>query len=109
MEQNIHKINLKMYVLILDWVDLGHAINSASHSGLIGYLKWEHDPILKLWLANSFKKATCKVNQDEFERAKQFDDYEIITELAFDGKEVGLVFKPRYEWPKFFKYLKLYK
>jgi len=52
MEQNIHKINLRMYVLILDWVDLGHAINSASHSGLIGYLKWEHDPIIKLWLAN---------------------------------------------------------
>ncbi len=101
-------MNLKMYILILDWVDLGHALNSASHAGLVGYLKWQHDPIIELWLANSFRKVTCKVTQDEFERAKQFDDFEVITELAFDKKEVGLVFKPRYEWPKFFKYLKLY-
>jgi hypothetical protein len=100
---------LKMYILILDWVDLGHAINSVGHAGLMGYLEWEHEPIMKEWLANSFRKVTCKVNQKEFEHAKEFDDYQIITELAFDGKEVGLVFKPRYEWPKFFKYLKLYK
>ena len=101
--------NLKMYILILDWVDLGHAINSASHGSLMGYLKWKDDPIMDQWLDNSFKKVTCKVTKDEFERAKQFDDYEIVTELAFDRAEVGLVFKPRYEWPKFFQFLKLYK
>ena len=102
-------MNLKMYILILDWVDIGHAINSASHGSLIGYLEWKDDPIIKLWLANSFRKVTCKVNQDEFDRAKQFDDFQVITELAFDGKEVGLVFKPRFKWPKFFNFLKLYK
>ena len=102
-------MKLKMYILILDWVDLGHAINSASHAGLMGYLKWKHDPIIHVWLDNSFKKVTCKINQEEFDRAIKFDDYEVITELAFDQKPVGLVFKPRYEWPKFFNFLKLYK
>jgi hypothetical protein len=101
--------NLKMYILILDWVDVGHAINSVGHAGLMGYLKWKHDPIIEEWLANSFRKVTCKVNQKEFEKAQTYGDFQVITELAFDGKAVGLVFKPRYEWPKFFKYLKLYK
>jgi len=101
-------MKLKMYILILDWVDLGHAINSVGHAGLMGYLKWKDDPIMEEWLETSFKKATCKITPAECEWAKKFDDYEIITELAFDGKEVGLVFKPRYEWPTFFKYLKLY-
>lgn len=100
---------LKMYILILDWVDLGHAINSAAHGGLMGYLEWQQDPIMEIWLNNSFRKVTCKVTQKEFEKAKKYDNYLIITELSFDGKEVGLVFKSRYEWPKFFKYLKLYK
>lgn len=102
-------MKLVMYILILDWVDLGHAINSAGHAGLMGYLKWKDDPIMHEWIQNSFKKVTCKINKDEFERAKQFNDFQIITELYFDGKEVGLVFKPRYEWPKFFKFLRLYK
>lgn len=99
---------LKMYILIKDSIDLGHAVNSCAHAGLIGYLVWKDDPIVKEWLNNSFRKVTCKVNDKEFEKAKTFNDYEIITELAFNGAEVGLVFKPRYEWPKFFKYLKLF-
>jgi peptidyl-tRNA hydrolase len=103
------KMKLKMYILIMDWVDLGHAINSASHASLMGYLKWKDEPIMNEWLSDSFRKVTCKINEDEFERAKQFDDFEIVTELAFDKREVGLVFKPRYQWPKFFNYLKLYK
>jgi len=100
--------HLKMYILILDWVDLGHAINSVGHAGLMGYLEWKDDPIMQEWLDTSFKKVTCEVNQKEFDNAKKYEDYKIITELSFDGKEVGLVFKPRYEWPKMFNYLKLY-
>ncbi len=101
--------NLKMYILILDWVDLGHAINSAAHAGLMGYLEWKDNPIVDLWLKNSFRKVTCKINQKEYDKAITYPDYQVVTELAFDGKPVGLVFKPRYEWPKFFNYLKLYK
>jgi hypothetical protein len=102
---------LKMYILILDWVDLGHAINSAAHAGLMGYLEWsddDYDGIMKKWLNNSFRKVTCKINEKEFEKAKTYGDYIEITELAFNATLVGLVCKPRYLWPRFFKFLKLY-
>lgn len=98
-----------MYILIKDEIDVGHAINSAAHGGLMGYLFWQNDPIMVEWLKDSFRKVTCKVDNKEFERAKQFDDFQVITELAFGKKEVGLVFKPRREWPKFFNYLRLYR
>jgi hypothetical protein len=97
-----------MYILIKDSIDLGHAINSAAHAGLMGYLEWKNDPIIKEWLSDSFRKVTCKVSEKEFESAKKYDDYIIVTELAFNKAEVGLVFKPRREWPKFFNFLKLY-
>jgi hypothetical protein len=102
------KIMIKSYICLLDWVDPGHAINSASHAGTIIMLKWSDDPIVKEWTENSIRKVTCSVTEKEFTHLKQFDDYQVITELAFEGKEVGLVFKPRREWPKYFKFLRLW-
>ena len=89
-------------------MDLGHSINSAAHAGLIGYIKWRNDPIMDIWLNDYMRKVTCRVTEKEFEKAKTYEDYEIVTELAFNNAEVGLVFKPRYEWPKFFNFLKLF-
>jgi len=103
---------LKMYVLIKDWVDVGHSINSATHAGCAINKHWPEysDPIMQEWYSDSFRKVTCKVTEEQFEKAKTFgDDWFVITELQFDKKEVILVLKPRREWPKFFKFLKLYK
>lgn len=99
---------IKSYICIGDWIDAGHAINSAAHAGTIIMLKWADDPSVKEWTETSIKKVTCIINRKEFEYLKQFDDYQIITELAFNGEEVGIVFKPRAEWPKFFSYLRLW-
>jgi hypothetical protein len=99
----------KIYILIKDWVDVGHAVNTAGHASLILYLRNKDNPELKEWIENSFRKVTCKVTEEEFERAKQFEGYEIVTEMQFDNQEVALIFLPRIDWPKFFKYLKLYK
>ena len=99
---------LKMYILIKDSVDLGHAINSSAHAGLMGYLEWQDDPLMQDWLDDSFRKVTCKVTEKEFQKSKKYEDHVVVTELAFGGDEVGIVFKPRYEWPKFFNFLKLY-
>ena len=101
----------KLYVLILSWVDTGHAVNSACHAGAMINSHWkEDDPVMADWYDTSFRKCTCKVNQQEFELAKQQGiEYFVVTEMAFDGKEVALVFKPRREWPKCFKFFKLYK
>lgn len=99
----------KIYVLIKDWVDVGHAVNTAGHASLLLYLRNKDNPDIKEWLENSFRKVTCKVNEKEFEKAKEFGGYEVVTEMAFDNGEVALAFLPRKEWPKFFKFLQLYK
>lgn len=102
---------LKMYILIKDWVDIGHAVNTAFHAGaMIDDRGWSReDPVMKEWRENSFRKVSCKVKEKEFEKAKEYGDYFVVTEMMFDDAEVALVFKPREEWPRFFSFLKLYK
>jgi len=100
---------LKEYILVLDWMDIGHAMNSVGHAVLIGHKNWSDDPEYMDWYENYFRKVTCKVTQAEFEKAKEYGDFAVVTESAFDNKEVTLIFKPRREWPKFFNFLKLYK
>ena len=102
---------LKAYILVKDWVDTGHAVNSCTHAGYMMSLQWDKsDPTISEWLSDSFRKVTCKVSESQFEQAKkQADDWFVVTELAFDKQEVVLVFKPRQEWPNFFNFLSLYR
>jgi hypothetical protein len=109
------KEHLKMYILLKDSIDVGHAVNSCAHAGMMAAKEWPggSDPIMDEWYSTSFRKVTCKVSDEEFERAKgllpQGIEWFAVTEMAFDGKEVALVFRPQREWPKFFKFLRLYK
>jgi hypothetical protein len=100
---------MKLYILIKDSIDLGHAVNSAAHASLMGHLAWSGDEIYDDWEKSSFKKVVCAVSDREFDDAKKYDDHLVVTESTMDGREVGLVFKPREEWPKRFKFYKLYK
>ncbi|MCY1370933.1 hypothetical protein D9M69_580520 [compost metagenome] len=59
--------------------------------------------------AARFFKAVCKVNAREFANAKQVVDHVVISESALNNQEVAIVFKPRQEWPKMFRFLKLYR
>lgn len=61
------------------------------------------------WLSGPFYKAVCKVSAKEFENAKKVQDHVILTESALGGQEVAIAFCPRNEWPKMFKFLKLYR
>lgn len=61
------------------------------------------------WLRNSFRKVVCEVTNEEFEKLKLEKDYIIVTESALDNQETALVFCPRYEWPKCFKFFPLLK
>ena len=95
-------------------MDVGHAVNTAAHAGaMIDSRGWsKDDPVMKDWYTNSFRKVTCKVTDKEFEKSKTYfndDEYFLVTEMAFDNKEVAIVFKPKKEFPKFFSFLKLYK
>lgn len=100
---------MKMYILIKEQVPLGFAIVAAAHASLAGYLKFKDAPEVTEWLAGPFRKAVCRVSEEEFERAKAVADHVVLTESALEGQEVALVFKPRVEWPKMFKFFRLYR
>ncbi|MDM5176016.1 hypothetical protein PO883_02225 [Massilia sp. DJPM01] len=100
---------MKMYILVRDDVPLGFAMVAVAHASLAGYLKFKDTPEVQAWLAGPFFKAVCIVNAREFENAKQVEDHVVLTESALDNREVAIVFRPREEWPKMFKFLKLYR
>ncbi len=100
---------MKMYILIKDSVPLGYALVAAAHASLAAYLKFKDTPEVRAWLAGPFFKAVCKVTDEEFERAKEYPDHVVITESALGGTEVALAFKPREDWPKAFKFYRLYR
>jgi hypothetical protein len=49
------------------------------------------------------------VSDEEFEKAKAFEDSVILTESAMSGQEVAMAFKPREEWPKAFRFYRLFR
>ena len=99
----------KMWILIRDTVPAGFAVLAAAHASLACYLKFRDTPEVAAWLGGPFYKAVCRAYDTEFEKAKEFDGHVVLTESALDGQEVALVFKPREEWPKPFKFYRLYK
>ncbi|MFZ6708969.1 hypothetical protein [Undibacterium sp. TC9W] len=100
---------MKMYILVKEDVPLGFAMVAVAHASLAGYLRFQDTPEVKAWLAGPFFKAVCRVNAKEFENAKLVEDHVVLTESALDNREVAIVFKPREEWPKMFRFLKLYR
>jgi peptidyl-tRNA hydrolase len=100
---------MKMYILVRDDIPLGFAMVAVAHASLAGYLKFQDDPDTQAWLSGPFFKAVCKANAKEFENAKQVPDHVVLTESALGNREVAIVFRPRDDWPKMFKFLRLYK
>ena len=98
-----------MYILIKETVPLGFAVLASAHASLAAYLKFQESPDVTAWLSGPFYKVICKVTDYEFERGKAVEDHVILTESSLDGQEVAIAFRPREEWPKMFKYLRLYK
>lgn len=100
---------LKMYILIMDWMDVGHAVNSAAHAALIAHKAWNDDPEYQEWYEGSFRKVSCVINEAQLKRAMACGyEYRMVGEMAFDHPTVALVFKPRREWNGFFRSLPLY-
>ena len=102
----------KMYILIREDVDLGHAILASAHASLSGYLTFDKE-IMDKYVKESFRKVVCKVSITEFNKAKTYGtnmkDYRIMVESGLDNQEVAIIFKPRDNFEPFFKSLKLYK
>ena len=100
---------MKMYILLKESLPPGLAVLAAAHASLAAYLRFKDTPEIDQWLSGPFYKVICRVNDSEFEKAKQFDDHVLLTESALDDQEVALAFKPREEWPKAFRFYRLYR
>jgi len=98
-----------MYILIKDTLPEGYAILAASHASLAAFLKFRDTPEVNEWISGPFRKVICRVNTAEFDQAKTYIDNVVLTESSLDNQEVAIAFKPRKEWPKMFKFFKLYK
>ena len=100
---------MKMYILVRETVPTGFAILAAAHASLACYLRFRDTPEVAAWLDGPFYKVICRVSDAEFEAARGFDDHVVLTESALDGAKVAIAFRPREEWPRAFKFYRLYK
>lgn len=98
-----------MYILVREAVPAGFAVVAAAHASLAAYLAFKDAPEVAEWLAGPFYKTVCRVTDEEFARARETEDRVAITESALGGQEVALAFRPRAEYPKAFRFFKLYQ
>jgi len=115
----------KMYILVREKMikeHFGLAVTSVAHAGAAAILEWwsypelinNPDKVMEDWLNTSFRKVICKVSEEQFDQAmKDFgpckESYLLMIESAINNENMCLVFRPREEWPTFFKYLSLWK
>ncbi|QJW97409.1 hypothetical protein [Frigoriglobus tundricola] len=100
---------LRMYILIRESVPIGFAVLAAAHASLAAHLAFADTPEVAEWLTGPFYKAVCRVTDEEFARAKETADHVVVTEAALGGQEVAIAFRPRTDYPKLFRYFKLFK
>ncbi len=99
---------MKMYILIKETVPVGFAVLAAAHASLKCYREFENTPEMREWISGTFFKTVCEVSEQEFEKARTEPDCTVVTESQMSGVEIALAFKPRQEWPKYFRFFRLY-
>lgn len=100
---------LKMYILVKESIPTGLGVNAVGHTSLATYLAFKDDDVMQEWVTSKhFRKVTCIVTDAQFEKAKKYPHHVIMTENALEDAEVAIGFKPRAEWPNFFRSLRLY-
>lgn len=103
-------LNLAMYFMILDDVPDSFVPVICAHGSLMCYWRFSSDEDMVRWQNESFKKRVCRVNQKEFDKAKEAGNFVEVTESALGGRVVAAVYAPRnYGWPNVFKFAKLWK
>ncbi len=97
-----------MYIIVKDNIPDKLAPVIAAHASLACYKKFQENEDMIKWINGIFKKVVCLANEIEFDKLKNETDFVIITESSLDNKEVALAFCPREEYPKMFKFLKMW-
>ncbi len=102
---------LKMYILIREDTPANIVPLIAAHTSIGTYREFEPWLITQKWFNTELQKTViCKVSAEQFEKAKEYGEYFITTEVHHQELgELGLGFRIRAEYPKFFKFLPLYK
>lgn len=99
---------MKMYILVKEDIPNNLVPVITAHASLACFLKYEQDEDMQRWINSVFKKAVCKVTKVEFEKARQVEKNVLLTESALNDQEVCIAFSPRDEYPKYFKYFRLW-
>lgn len=100
---------MKMYILIKDHVPDKMVPVIAAHASLACYKQFEEDKDMIQWIGGIFKKVVCRVNEKEFSNAQMEEKHLILTESALAGQEVCIVFCPREEYSKQFRFFKMWE
>ncbi len=106
---------MKMYILIKDTVPKDMVPVICAHASLSCYLDLKDDSEeikenFELWLATSFKKVVCEVSEAEWNQAiEKESNCHFITESSLGDQEVAVVFVPRNEYHKCFKFFRKWK
>ncbi len=99
---------MKMYIVVKDCIPDKLVPVITAHASLACYKKYETSEAMQQWINSVFKKVVCVVNDAEFERLKSEEDAILLTESSLEGAEVCLAFCPRENYPKKFKFLKMW-
>ncbi|HAO08239.1 MAG TPA: hypothetical protein DCQ50_14915 [Chryseobacterium sp.] len=99
---------MKMYIIVLNTVPDKLVPVITAHASLACYKKFEDNKNMIEWISGIFKKVVCVVNETEFNSFKNETDYILLTESSLDNREVALAFCPKEEYPKKFKFLKMW-
>ena len=83
----------------------------AAHTAMGTSKKFELNLNMLRWYGSELQKTViCKVTPEQFETAKEYGEYFALTEVHHQELgELGLGFRVEKEYPKFFKFLPLYK
>ncbi len=99
---------MKMYIILINDIPDTLAPVIAAHASLACYKKFQNDHRMSTWIHGIFKKVVCITCAQEFNQLKNETDYVLLTESSLDHKEVCIAFCPREEFPKKFKFLKMW-
>ena len=97
-----------MYIIVKDNIPDKLVPVITAHASLACYKKFEENEDMIKWITGVFKKVVCVVSEAEFDKFKNETDFVVLTESSLDNKEVSLAFCPREEYPKKFKFLKMW-
>jgi hypothetical protein len=97
-----------MYILVKDNIPDKLVPVITAHASLACYKRFEQDEKMRVWIEGIFKKVVCIVNENEFEQFKNEEQHVVLTESSLGDREVCIAFCPREEFPKRFKFLRMW-